>query len=37
MLRRAAGSPIRSEGYFAAEIVPGEIYEESFELNRETK
>lgn len=25
MLRRMAGSPIRSEGYFAADIVPGEI------------
>ena len=26
MLRRAAGSPIQPEGYFAAEIVPGKIY-----------
>lgn len=26
ILRRAAGSPIQSESYFAAEIVPGEIY-----------
>ena len=26
MLRRAAGSPIEPEGYFAAEIVPGKIY-----------
>src|SRR5215467_12455182 len=25
MLRRMAGAPIHSEGYFAAEIVPGEI------------
>ncbi|MBX7170863.1 MAG: hypothetical protein K1X72_07895 [Pyrinomonadaceae bacterium] len=25
MLRRAAGIPIKSEGYFAAEIVPGKI------------
>lgn len=28
MLRRAAGAPVRSEGYFAAEIVPGEIGKE---------
>lgn len=26
MLRRAAGSPVQSEAYFAAEIVPGKIY-----------
>lgn len=28
MLRRAAGFPIRVEGYFTAEIVPDEIYTE---------
>ena len=26
MLRRAAGIPIKSEGYFAAEIVPGKMF-----------
>lgn len=26
MLRRAAGIPIKSEGYFAAEIVPGKVF-----------
>jgi hypothetical protein len=26
MMRRAAGIPIKSEGYFAAEIVPGKIF-----------
>jgi hypothetical protein len=30
MLRRAAGSPVRAESYFTAEIVPGEIYKEFF-------
>ena len=35
MLRRAAGSPVRSEGYFAAEIVPGKIYEDLPELREE--
>jgi hypothetical protein len=30
MLRRMAGSPVRAESYFAAEIVPGSISEESF-------
>jgi hypothetical protein len=30
MLRRMAGSPIRAESYFTAEIVPGSISEESF-------
>jgi len=29
MLRRMAGIPIRAEGYFDAEIIPGEINEES--------
>lgn len=33
MLRRAAGSPIKSEAYFQAEIVPGEIYADLTELN----
>ena len=28
MLRRAAGAPVRAEGYFDAEIVPGEIEKE---------
>lgn len=26
MLRRAAGIPIKSEGYFAAEIIPGNVF-----------
>ena len=30
MLRRMAGSPIRSPGYFSAEIVAGEITEDTF-------
>ena len=30
MLRRMAGSPIRAESYFNAEIVPGSVGEESF-------
>lgn len=30
MLRRAAGSPVRTENYFGAEIVPDEIYERFF-------
>ena len=30
MLRRVAGSPIRAESYFTAEIVPGSVGEESF-------
>jgi hypothetical protein len=30
MLRRMAGSPIRSEGYFTAEIVAGGVNEETF-------
>ena len=28
MLRRAAGSPVKPEGYFTADIVPGKIYED---------
>jgi hypothetical protein len=34
MLRRAAGSPVRAESYFAADIVPGVDGEESFGKNR---
>jgi hypothetical protein len=30
MLRRMAGSPVRAESYFTAEIVPGAASEESF-------
>jgi hypothetical protein len=30
MLRRVAGSPVRTESYFTAEIVPGLVSEESF-------
>ncbi len=30
MLRRMAGSPVRAESYFAAEITPGLVGEESF-------
>ena len=30
MLRRAAGSPVRAESYFTAEIIPGGVNEESF-------
>src|SRR5215216_1549059 len=30
MLRRMAGSPVRAESYFTAEIVPGTVGEESF-------
>ena len=32
MLRRMAGSPIRSSGYFTAEIVAGEITQDTFKL-----
>lgn len=34
MLRRAAGSPVRAESYFAAVIVPGEVGEDSFGKSR---
>jgi hypothetical protein len=30
MLRRVAGSPVRAESYFTAEIIPGMVREESF-------
>lgn len=30
ILRRVAGSPIRAESYFTAEIIPGVVREESF-------
>jgi hypothetical protein len=30
MLRRMAGKPVRVEAYFTAEIVPGEVNEETF-------
>jgi hypothetical protein len=30
MLRRLAGSPVRAESYFTAEIIPGRVHEESF-------
>lgn len=30
MLRRVAGSPVRAESYFTAEIIPGMVNEESF-------
>ena len=30
MLRRMAGSPIQSSGYFTAEIIPGEITQDTF-------
>ena len=30
MLRRVAGSPVRAESYFTAEIVPGMVGEDSF-------
>ena len=30
MMRRLAGSPVRAESYFTAEIVPGTVGEESF-------
>ena len=30
MLRRVAGSPVRAEGYFTAEIIPGRVNRESF-------
>src|SRR6185503_3668509 len=30
MLRRMSGNPIQSPGYFTAEIVPGQINEETF-------
>jgi hypothetical protein len=35
MLRRAAGSPVRVESYFTAEIVPDEIHGEFFALRKE--
>jgi len=35
MLRRAAGVPIRAEGYFTAEIVPGEIEKEFSRTNND--
>lgn len=31
MLRRVAGSPVRAESYFTADIIPGMLREESFE------
>jgi hypothetical protein len=34
MMRRVAGSPVRAESYFTAEIVPGEVGEESFGKNQ---
>jgi hypothetical protein len=34
MLRRAAGSPVQPESYFAAEIAPDKIYREFFASNR---
>lgn len=34
LLRRAAGSPVRAESYFSAEIIPGEIYGEFFAPSR---
>ena len=30
MLRRVAGSPVRAESYFTADIIPGMVREESF-------
>jgi hypothetical protein len=30
MLRRVAGTPVRAESYFTAEIIPGMVREESF-------
>lgn len=30
MLRRVAGSPVRAESYFTAEIIPGMVREEAF-------
>ena len=33
MLRRAAGSPVRAESYFAADIVPGAVGEESIAVD----
>lgn len=35
MLRRVAGVPVRVEGYFTAEIVPGEIEKEFFRANND--
>ena len=35
MLRLAAGSPVRTESYFTAEIVPGEIGKEFFKTNND--
>ena len=37
MLRRLAGSPVRAESYFTADIVPGEVGEESFVKNRQAR
>lgn len=34
MLRRMAGQPVRAEGYFEAEIVPGQVYKETFEKEK---
>src|SRR5215207_369001 len=34
MMRRLAGSPVRAESYFTAEIVPGTVGEESFRGGR---
>ena len=34
MLRRVAGSPVRAESYFSADIVPGAVGEESFVKNQ---
>lgn len=34
MLRRMAGQPVRAESYFEAEIVPGQVYRETFEKEK---
>ncbi len=34
MLRRMAGQPVRAEGYFEADIVPGQVYKETFEKEK---
>ncbi|HEX5704547.1 MAG TPA: hypothetical protein VFX97_15205 [Pyrinomonadaceae bacterium] len=34
MLRRIAGQPVRAEGYFEAEIVPGQVYKETFDKEK---
>lgn len=34
MLRRMAGQPVRAESYFEAEIVPGQVYKETFEKEK---